>query len=111
MLPSSSAWTPSPAGHPASRRPSWHVPAVRGRRQEQPQKQGSVIAMKHIARSLFLSSALCALALGPVHAEMDVPALKAAIEKSFEADYPKLDALYKDLHAYPELAFQEVKTA
>ena len=38
-------------------------------------------------------------------------ALKAAIETSFEADYPKLDALYKDLHAHPELAFQEVKTA
>ena len=45
------------------------------------------------------------------HAEIDVPALKAAIEKSFEADYPKLDALYKEIHAHPELAFQEVKTA
>ena len=39
------------------------------------------------------------------------PALKAAIEASIEADYPKLDALYKDIHAHPELAFQEVKTA
>ena len=67
--------------------------------------------MKQIAKSLLVSAALCALSLGPAHAEMDVPALKAAIEKSFEADYPKLDALYKDLHAYPELAFQEVKTA
>lgn len=67
--------------------------------------------MKHFARSLLVSAALCALTLWPVHAEMDVPALKAAIEKSFEADYPKLDALYKDLHAHPELAFQEVKTA
>jgi amidohydrolase len=42
---------------------------------------------------------------------MDVARLKAAIETSFEADYPKLDALYKDLHAHPELAFEEVKTA
>ena len=42
---------------------------------------------------------------------LDVAPLKAAIEKSFEADYPKLDALYKDIHAHPELAFQEVKTA
>ena len=67
--------------------------------------------MKQIAKSLLVSAALCALSLGPVRAEMDVSALKAAIEKSFEADYPKLDALYKDLHAYPELAFQEVKTA
>ncbi len=67
--------------------------------------------MKHFAKSLLVSSALCAFTLWPAHAEMDVPALKAAIEKSFEADYPKLDALYKDLHAHPELAFQEVKTA
>src|SRR5262249_37209705 len=28
-----------------------------------------------------------------------------------EGDYPKLDALYKDIHAHPELAFQEEKTA
>ena len=67
--------------------------------------------MQHFAKSLLVSAALCALSLGPVHADMDVPALKAAIEKSFEADYPKLDALYKDIHAHPELAFQEVKTA
>ena len=67
--------------------------------------------MKQFAKSLLVSAALCALTLWPAHAEMDVPALKAAIEKSFEADYPKLDALYKDLHAHPELAFQEVKTA
>jgi hippurate hydrolase len=34
-----------------------------------------------------------------------------AIETSLAGDYPKLDALYKELHAHPELAFQEVKTA
>ncbi|MGE9007438.1 amidohydrolase [Leptospira interrogans] len=67
--------------------------------------------MKHLVKSLLVSSALCAFTLWPAHAELDVPALKAAIEKSFEADYPTLDALYKDLHAHPELAFQEVKTA
>ena len=37
--------------------------------------------------------------------------LKKAIETSIANDYPKLDALYKELHAHPELAFQEVKTA
>ena len=42
---------------------------------------------------------------------MDIARLKAAIETSFEADYPKLDSLHKDLHAHPELAFEEVKTA
>ena len=69
------------------------------------------MAMKYLAKTLLTSAALCAFTLWPAHAEMDVPALKAAIEKSFEADYPKLDALYKDLHAHPELAFQEEKTA
>src|SRR5882757_1537431 len=67
--------------------------------------------MKRFAKSLLVSSALCVLTLWPAHAEIDVPALKAAIEKSVEADYPKLDALYKDIHAHPEIAFQEVKTA
>jgi amidohydrolase len=67
--------------------------------------------MKRLAKSLLASVALCVAALSPAYAEMDVARLKAAIETSFEADYPKLDALYKDLHAQPELAFQEVKTA
>jgi amidohydrolase len=67
--------------------------------------------MKHLARSFFVSSALCVGGLSPAYAEMDIARLKAAIETSFEADYPKLDSLYKDLHAHPELAFEEVKTA
>jgi amidohydrolase len=67
--------------------------------------------MKHFAKALLASAALCAATLLPAHAELDVDRLKAAIEKSFETDYPKLDALYKDIHAHPELAFQEVKTA
>ena len=67
--------------------------------------------MKRLAKPFLVSAALCVAALLPAHAEMDVARLKAAIETSFEADYPKLDALYKDLHAEPELAFQEVKTA
>lgn len=67
--------------------------------------------MKHFAAPFLVSAALCAATLLPAHAEMDVAGLKAAIEKSVEADYPKLDALYKDIHAHPELAFAEVKTA
>src|SRR5882757_9644333 len=67
--------------------------------------------MKQIAKALLAPAALCAATLLPAHAELDVARLQAAIEKSFEADYPKLDALYKDIHAHPELAFQEVKTA
>ncbi|MDB5556272.1 MAG: peptidase [Rhizobium sp.] len=67
--------------------------------------------MKHLAKPFLVSAALCVAALLPAHAEMDVTGLKAAIEKSLETDYPKLDVLYKDLHAHPELAFEEVKTA
>jgi amidohydrolase len=66
---------------------------------------------KTFARTLLTSAALGAASLSPVRAELDVAALKAAIEKSVEAGYPKLDALYKDIHAHPEIAFQEVKTA
>src|SRR6266478_6588065 len=67
--------------------------------------------MDRFTKSLLASAALCAAIVSPAHAEIDVAKLKAAIETSIEADYPKLDALYKDIHAHPEIAFQEVKTA
>src|SRR3984957_18599227 len=68
--------------------------------------------MNRFTKPLLASVALCAAAaLSPVHAELDVVKLKAAIETSVEADYPKLDALYKEIHAHPEIAFQEVNTA
>src|ERR1043166_5386557 len=67
--------------------------------------------MKHLTRSFLLSAALCGAAVLPAHAELDVPRLTAAIDASLQADYPKLDALYKDIHAHPELAFQETNTA
>jgi amidohydrolase len=67
--------------------------------------------MNRLANSLLASAALCVASLLPAHAEMDANGLKAAIEASVEADYPKLDALYKEIHAHPELAFEEVKTA
>jgi len=68
--------------------------------------------MNRFSKPLLASAALCAVAsFSPVQAEIDVIKLKPMIEKSVEADYPKLDALYKELHAHPEVAFQEVKTA
>jgi amidohydrolase len=67
--------------------------------------------MNKIVLTLLASAALCASLPLRANAELDVAALKGAIEKSVEADYPKLDALYKDLHAHPEIAFQEEKTA
>ncbi|MES2193105.1 MAG: amidohydrolase [Pseudomonadota bacterium] len=67
--------------------------------------------MKHFAKSVLVCVALAAATVVPVRAELDVARLSAAIEASVAADYPKLDALYKDIHAHPELAFEEVKTA
>ena len=67
--------------------------------------------MIRILATLLASAVLSTLL--PVHAraELDVVGLKSTIERSVESDYPMLDALYKDIHAHPELAFQEVKTA
>jgi len=64
-----------------------------------------------LATRLLASAALCSVLALPAHADIDVATLKQTIETSFESDYPKLDALYKDIHAHPEIAFQEVKTA
>jgi hippurate hydrolase len=65
--------------------------------------------MKRFVSPLLASLALCSAL--PARAELDVPRLKTAIEAAIETDYPRLDAIYKDIHAHPELAFQEVKTA
>ncbi|MGC2181327.1 MAG: amidohydrolase, partial [Bradyrhizobium sp.] len=67
--------------------------------------------MNGFTRSMLMSAGLCLAATVPARAELDVAKLKTSIETSVEADYPKLDALYKDIHAHPEVAFQEVKTA
>ncbi|MBB4397739.1 amidohydrolase [Bradyrhizobium sp. ERR14] len=67
--------------------------------------------MMRFVRPLLASVALCGLLSPPARAELDVARLKQTIETAFESEYPKLDALYKDIHAHPEIAFQEEKTA
>ena len=67
--------------------------------------------MTRFLATLLASAALCASLPLRAHAELDVVSLKNTIERSVESDYPKLDALYKDIHAHPEIAFQEEKTA
>jgi amidohydrolase len=42
---------------------------------------------------------------------MDVAAGKAAVDKILDAEYPHLDALYKDIHQHPELGHHEVRTS
>jgi len=52
------------------------------------------------------------LSLSPLPAQaQDVAANKAAIARLLDQAYPALDALYKDIHAHPELGFAETRTA
>lgn len=39
------------------------------------------------------------------------PELASVVESRLNADYPSLEALYKDLHAHPELSLMEVRTS
>jgi len=41
----------------------------------------------------------------------DLANTRAAIGHSLDAQYSRIDALYKDIHAHPELGFQEQRTA
>jgi hippurate hydrolase len=59
---------------------------------------------------LVLGTALLALTAGPAIA-LDVAAVKPGLEAEVAADYPHLLALYKDIHAHPELSLQETRTA
>src|SRR5271165_2629635 len=52
---------------------------------------------------------LCAFA-GSARA-LDVATVAPIIVAEVNADYPRLDALYKDIHAHPELGFQQTRTA
>ena len=41
----------------------------------------------------------------------DVASTRTAISRSLDAQYSRIDALYKDIHEHPELGFQEQRTA
>ncbi|MEA3003619.1 MAG: hypothetical protein QOH81_2407, partial [Sphingomonadales bacterium] len=61
--------------------------------------------LKHIGLAL----ALC-LPAWPAQA-LDVAAAKRRIDQSLDQSYPDLFRLYTDIHAHPELGFQETRTA
>lgn len=66
---------------------------------------------KAVAAALSVLAAVAGIS-APGHAlALDVPAAKAAVGAQLDRDYPKLDALYKDIHSHPELGFQETATA
>ncbi len=58
---------------------------------------------------LGLALVLCAVA-SPLQA-LDVPAAGAEVDRSLDRIYPELFALYRDIHAHPELGGQESRTA
>ena len=64
----------------------------------------------------FLAAGLGLLALAaasaPLHAQTTDPAAaKARLDAMLDKEMPGLIATYQDLHAHPELAMQEVRTA
>lgn len=54
---------------------------------------------------------LLALAFCPTLVAAVDPALRDAVTQKLDAEYRSLDAIYKDLHANPELSFMEERTA
>ena len=65
--------------------------------------------MKHPLTRIAAAAAL-ALSILPAQAQQAAP-LKGEVAARVNAMYPWLDVVYKDLHAHPEIAFQEVRTA
>ena len=70
----------------------------------------------HRNRSPLAAAVMLIAVLGAsVHAQAQTPPaaspLHARIAPVVAGMYPSLETLYKDLHAHPEIAFQEVKTA
>jgi hippurate hydrolase len=62
-------------------------------------------------RRVALAGAALAVAIGAPAMAMDVAADKAAVDQEFASDWPHLEALYKDIHSHPEIAFQEQRTS
>jgi amidohydrolase len=58
-----------------------------------------------------ITPVLAALLLAPVVHAQDAARHKADVAGQVNGMYPKLEALYKDLHAHPEIGFAEVRTA
>src|SRR6202012_3869408 len=57
------------------------------------------------------SVGLLATVLPGVAGAADVAGTRAAIDRSLDAQYPHLKAIYEDIHIHPELGFQEDRTA
>jgi len=61
--------------------------------------------------ALLVAPAMAQPTSGAAGPSFDVAAAKQRIDALLDKNYPQLDALYKDIHAHPEVAFQETRTA
>jgi hippurate hydrolase len=64
--------------------------------------------MSKVFSSLAVLSVLTA---APLATAADLAGNRAAIDKAFDAQYPHIEAIYKDIHSHPELGFQETRTS
>jgi len=62
-------------------------------------------------RLIVLAAAVAAFPLFAQAGEVDAVAAKARIDTLLDKNYPALERLYEDIHAHPEVAFQETRTA
>jgi hippurate hydrolase len=67
--------------------------------------------MRMLAVMTMLLSAGTLHAQGAKEIAYDLPTRKALVSGVIDAEIKSLDALYKQLHAYPELSYEEEKTA
>lgn len=65
----------------------------------------------HLLRRCAVACAVLAFSAGAVAQGASASPLHAQVAPIVNGMYPSLDALYKDLHANPEVAYQEVRTA
>jgi len=70
-----------------------------------------IVARLAAAVSLSLLSLAAASQTAVQNAAQNVAPLKNQVASRVDTMYPWLDATYKDLHAHPEIAFQETRTA
>lgn len=66
---------------------------------------------KYAAHFAVLMAMMAAPAMPAVQIAQQVASQKARIDEFLDGAYPRLDRLYKEIHAHPELGFAETRTA